>query len=242
MNSIRSSKGVALGVLFVVAFAAVGTAAAVTVSASDPEPAQVGDSVEYTATIEEPFRDAPDQWTLEGETELGNATWTIQVTAQGDPVTTQDYSGQSFSHDLDSASGATEVEVTLSGDVRTIGEFNYEDYAEENFTMMALARGAGAELETITATRYTEESQAARQAIDSAIEAVGGRNDKIEQAISSYNTGNFENAQSLAEEAQSGAQSGQLLLYAVVAVVVLAVVGGAVYYWRQQQDKGYKLQ
>jgi hypothetical protein len=242
MSWIRSSKAAALGVLFVVALAAVGTATAVTVQADDPEPMAVGSSVEYTATVQEPFRDAPDQWALEGETELGNATWTVQVTAQGDPVTTEDYQGQSFSHDLDSATGATEIEVTVSGDVRSIGEYDYDDYAEENFTLAALSRGAGAELDTITATRYTEESREARQAIDSAIEAVGGTNDAIERAISSYNNGNFENAIGLAEDAQSGAQSGQLLLYAVIAVVVLAVVGGGVYYYRQQQDQGYKLQ
>jgi hypothetical protein len=246
MSWTPSSRRATLGILVaVVALAAVGTASALTVDASEPAPATVGDSMEYTATIEEPFRDAPDEWTLQGETALGNATWTVQVTAQGDEVTTEDFSGSNFTHDLDSATGATEVEITVSGDVTAIDEYSYDDYADENYTVMALSRGAGegaAELETITGHRYTAASQEARGAIDSAIESVGSRNDKIDQAISSYDNGNFENARSLAEEAESGAQSGQLLLYGGVAVGILLVLAAGVYYWRQRQDQGYKLQ
>jgi hypothetical protein len=247
MSWIRSSRGVSIGLLAVVLLAFVGTAAAVTVEFSEPAPVQVGDEVEYSVAVEEPFRDAPDQWTLQGSTGLGNATWTLQVSAQGDPVDTQDAAGQNITYDLSQSTSPTPtlVNVSVSGDVPPVDAYSYDQPAGERVELLTISRvtdGNVNDLQTVEVRRYTEASQAARTAIDGAIEAVGSRNDKIEQAISSYDNGNFENARSLAEEAESGAQSGQLLLYAAIAVVVLAIVGGGVYYWRKQRDTGYKLQ
>ena len=247
MSWIRSSRGVSIGVLAVVLLAFVGTAAAVTVEFTEPAPVQVGDEVEYSVAVEQPFREAPDEWTLQASTGLGNATWTLRVSAQGDPVDTQDAAGENISYDLSQSTSPTPtlVNVSVSGDVPSIGAYSYDEPASERVELLTISRvtdGNVNELETIEVRRYTEGSQGARTAIDSAIETVGGRNDKIEQAISSYDNGNFENAQSLAEEAESGAQSGQLLLYAAIAIVILAVVGGGIYYWRKQRDTGYKLQ
>ncbi len=247
MSWIPCSRHVSIGLLAVVLLASVGTAAAVTVEFSEPSPVQVGDEVEYSVAVEEPFRDAPDQWTLQASTGLGNATWTIQVSAQGDPVDTQDGAGGNVTYDLSQSTSPTPtlVNVTVGGDVPTIDAYSYDEPASERIELLTISRvtdGNANELQTIEVRRYTEASQNARTAIDSAIEAVGDRNDKIEQAISSYDNGNFENAQSLAEEAEGGAQSGQLLLYAAIAIVLLAVVGGGVYYWRKQRDTGYKLQ
>jgi flagellar basal body-associated protein FliL len=243
MSWIHSSKAIVLGVLLALSVAAVGTTAAVSVQEPDVSPVQVGETVSVETTVEEPFRDAPDQWTLSGSTELENASWTVQVSAQGDPVDTQDFTGQSFSYDLESQTGATEVVVEVNGDAPAITSYNYEELSAENVTVAALSRGPN-ELErgTVTTHRYTEDSREARQAIDAAIESVGGENDKIGQAISSYNTGNFQNAISLANEAESGAQSSQLVMIAAGVVVVLALVGGGVYYWRQNRDQGHKLQ
>jgi hypothetical protein len=245
MSWIHSSRGAVIGVLAVLLFAAVGTAAAVTVDGSSPAPAKVGESVEYTATLEEPFRDAPDQWTLQGSTALENASWTVQVSAQGDPVETIDSGGDNFTYDLDSTTGATQVEITVTGDVQPIDDFVYADQSSENHTVLTVARlsdGNENVLASFVGPRYTAASQEARTAIDAAIEANDGRTDKVDQAISAYDNENFENAVALAEEAESGAQSSQLILYAVIAIVVLAVIGGGIYYWRQQQDQGYKLQ
>jgi hypothetical protein len=231
----------------VVLLAFAGTAAAVSVEFSEPAPVQVGDQVEYNVAVQEPFRDAPSEWTLQATTGLGNATWTLQVSAQGDPVDTVDAAGANVSYDLTESTSPTPtlVNVSVSGDVPRIGTYSYDEPASERVELVTISRvtdGNANALETIEVRRYTEASQNARTAIDDAIEAVGGQNDKIEQAISAYNTGNFENAQSLAEEAQGGAQSSQLLIYAAIAVVVLAVVGGGIYYWRKQRDTGYKLQ
>lgn len=245
MSWIRSSKGVVLGIALVVALLAAGTAAAVTIQGQAPPPAETGETIDTTVTLEEPFRDAPDQWTLQGSTALENASWTVQVTAQGDPVDTVDSGGQEFTYDLDSETGATEVEITVRGDVPQLSSFNYEEMSAENYSAVTVSRvsdGATTELRNFRSHRYTEESREARTAIDDAIDSAGGRNDKIEQAISSYDNGNFENAVSLANEAESGAQSSQLLFIAAGVVVVLALVGGGVYYWREQRKSDYKLQ
>jgi hypothetical protein len=224
-----------------------GPAAAASFVYADPAPAQVGQSYQFSASIEEPFRDLPDQWTLQGQTDLENATWTVQVSAQGEPVANPSASGGSFNLSLDQSDNPTPtlVNVTVSGDVPPIDTYSYSDRASENISVMSINQisdGTPNELREILTPRYTEESRQARQAIDAAIEAVGGRNAKIEQAISAYNTGNFGNAVSRAEEAESGAQSGQLLLYAAIGVVAIVVIAGAVYYWRQRRDTGYKLQ
>ncbi|MFB6311231.1 MAG: hypothetical protein ABEH64_08640 [Salinirussus sp.] len=247
MSWIRSSRGVWIGVLAVILLVAVGTAGAVTVVGDDPGPVQVDSTIEYSAAVEEPFRNAPSEWTLQASTNLENATWVVSVSSQGDPVATRDFGGENFTLDLSEATNPTPtlVNITLTGDVPPISSYSYADRSTESVSVMTIARVSGGNanvLGEVTAPRYTQESREARQAIDAAIEAVGGRNDKIEQAISAYNTGNFGNAVSLAEEAESGAQSGQLILFLVIGVVVLAVLAGAVYYWRQRQQCGYKLQ
>lgn len=247
MSWIRSSKGVVLGIALVVALLAAGTAAAVTIQGQAPPPAETGENVNTSVTIDEPFREAPTQWTLQGSTELENASWTVEVTAQGDPVDTIDAGGQSFEYTLDRSTSPTptEVEITVRGDVPELSSFNYEEMSAENYSAVTVSRvsdGTTTELESFQSHRYTEESREARTAIDDAIDSAGGSNDKIEQAISSYDNGNFENAVSLANEAESGAQSSQLLFIAAGVVVVLALVGGGVYYWREQRKSDYKLQ
>lgn len=245
MSWIRSSESALLVVLVAVTLLTAGTAAAISVSGSPPGAAAVGEQVSMEASLEDPFQDAPDQWTLEGSTDLENATWTVQILAQGDPVDTVDAGGQSFSYELNASTSATDVEIQLDGTVPGEIEYDYENLDTENYSVMTITResdGVGNEIQSWDVHRFTEGSQNARDAIDNAIEAVGGQNDKINQAISSYNNGNFENAQALAEEAQSGAQSSQLLLMIAGVVVALAILVGVIYYWRQRRKQGDKLQ
>lgn len=248
MNWTHSSKSILCGVLLAVALVAVGTAAAVTVEGTAPAATETGESVTMETTVVEPFRDAPNQWTLEGTTELENATWTVQVLAQGDPIDTLDAGGESFSYDLDRENGATEVQIEVTGEVPSLSSYSYEELETENYTAMTVARvsdGNTNELRTWRAHRYTEESQNARSAIDQAIEAVGEQNDKIGQAISAYDSQNFGNAIDLAEEAENNAQSAeqttQLLMIGGGVLVVLLVVGGGLYAYRQRQQSSHKL-
>lgn len=180
-----------------------------TIDGSPPASAQVGDAISFTATVQNPFQNAPDRWTLQGRTELENASWTIQVSDEGDPVDTVDAGGEQFRYDLDRRTGATTVEITVSGNVPPRSGYSYEEMSRENVTIISIGRrsnGAENEIEAFESHRYTEESRAARNAIDDAIEAVGGTNDTVEQAISAYNSGNFGDAINLANEAEGGGE------------------------------------
>jgi len=251
MSWIHSSKVATLGVLLALSLVAVGTVAAVSVSGDAPAPAENGTEVSMDVTLEDPFANAPDQWTLRGETELNNATWNVEVMNQGRLVTRSDTTGANFTQPLDFEDGATTVNVTITGTVPTLTEFDYEDKAAENYLVMALSQqGGNAVDQTWEAHRYTAGSQTARTAIDeasSAVEEAGGtgQND-LDQAISAYNAGNFDNAESIAGDAQATAEESQgglpVVLIGAAVVVLLLVVGGGYYYYQSQQSGDYKLQ
>ena len=251
MSWIHSSKGAILGVLLACSLVAVGTAAAVSVSGGAPAPAENGTEVSMSATLENPFADAPDQWTLRGETELASANWNVEVLNQGRLVTQDDTNGANFTQPLDFEEGATTVNVTVTGTVPTLSTFNYENMSAENYLVMRLTQNNGNAIdEEWRAHRYTAESQDARSAIDaaaSAVEDAGGTGqDDLDRAIDAYDAGNFNNAESLAEEAQNTAEESQGGLPIVLiggAVIVLALVaGGGYYYYQSQQGGDYKLQ
>ena len=217
----------------------------------------MGDEISVTYTIDEPFTDVPNQWTLDGETELENVSWTVTVLRAGSQVSQSTYGSQSFSQELEIDNNGDEVRVELTGDVPAIENYTYQP--EETYTVATLSRVSGSnenELRTDSVHHYTSDSQAARSAIESATAAINatGGNSEAEQlrdnAISSYENGNFGNAQDLAQQAQSTAeqaqqsqQNTQTLLYAGAAVVVLLVlgVGGYVLYQSQQSDEYSKL-
>ncbi|MHB9288074.1 hypothetical protein ACKVMT_13655 [Halobacteriales archaeon Cl-PHB] len=251
MSWTHSSKTTILAVLLAVSLVAVGTAGAISVSADAPDQTQVGESVSATVTISDPFEDQPDQWTLQGTSGLDNASWTVTTLQQGSTVETNQYAGDNFTQDLSIDSGVDEVQIEVSGAAPALNSFDYEEMSAENYTVATVARnvdGTANAIESFTAHRYTvadgdaPNSLEARQAIDAAIDANGGTNDKIDQAISSYDAGNFQNAVSLAEEAESSAGTSSLLLIGAGVVVLLALVAGGYYYWQSRQQTNYKLQ
>lgn len=251
MSWIRSSEGAVALTLLVVLAGITGTAAALSTSAEGvPESAEVGSEVTVTVTVEDPYTDAPDNWELQGETELENVSWTVTELDQGQQVSQDTYGGQSFSQALSRADGGDAVEVQITGTVPAIEEYSYEP--AESTTLVRLSRKQGDNTNEIgnwTTRPYTAESQEARDAIDSASTAVeesGGEDARrsLEQAISAYDNGVFENAVSNAEDAEStaqGAKQTQMLLYGGLGVVALAAVVGGVWYWRNQQDDYDKL-
>jgi hypothetical protein len=251
MSWIHSSKGAILGALLVCSLVAVGTAAAVSVSGDAPAPAENGTEVSMSVTIEDPFANAPDQWTLRGDTELVEANWNVEVLNQGRLVTRNDAAGANFTQPLNFDDGATTVNVTVTGTVPTLSTFDYENKSAENYLVMSLAQQSGNAVDQRwSAHRYTAESDSARQAIDdaqSAVEEAGGAGeDDLDQAINAYDAGNFDNAESLADDAQTAAEESQgglpIVLIGGVVVVLLLVVGGGYYYYQSQQGGDYKLQ
>lgn len=257
MSWIRSSKGIALVVLFAVSLAAVGGAVALSVSADGvPQESRVGEPVNATITLEDPFVDMPDEWTLQGSTELKDVSWTVTVLAQGEQIDQNTYGKQSFEQTLNSADGGDTVRIRVAGTTPKVNNFTFQP--NETFTLYDLNRVVGNNTNDINASQvhhYTNKSKEARTAILDAKRAINRTNagsdatDLLNNSISSYNNGGFNNAidlanqaQNKAEQAEQSAQQTQMILYAVGALIVLALVGGGIYYWRSQQDDYGKLQ
>ncbi|WP_435319453.1 hypothetical protein [Haloarchaeobius sp. TZWSO28] len=265
MNSSHSSKWATLAVVAILALAAVGTATAVQVTSDDvSSEAQVGEDYTATVTLGELYQN-PDytSWTLRGETELTDVTWTVTTTDTdtGNQIDRQSFDGQSFNYsNIDAeANDANQITIEVTGTVPEVENFTYAE--EETFVVASLTQvrdgGTSNDIATREAHHYTEDSRAARQAIadaEAAIDeaaAAGGdtstAESSVESAISAYEGENFENAQTLAERAQNEADSAeqsaasaqqrnQLLLYGGAAILVLLLVGGGIYWYRQQQD------
>ncbi len=254
MSWIRSSKSAALVVLLALSLAAAGTAGAISVQAGEvPNQTRVGETVTTTVTIEDPFVEMNDQWTLQGSTELKNVSWTITVLQQGEQVDQYNYGEQSFEQGLNASNNGDTVEVELTGTTPAIENYTYEP--RETYTLYDFDALEGSSTSDLNATQvhhYTNESKSARETIDEAASAVNasdtGQND-LNQAISAYENGNFGNAESnaqdaieAAEQAEQSQQRNQTILMGVGALLVVGLLTGGVLYWRSNQDEPTKLQ
>lgn len=256
MNSIRSSKLGGLALCLVLALALTGTAVAFDDSAQGLQAEyQVGSDAAVTYTLSDPFTNVSNQYTLEGETQLTNVSWTVEVYRAGSQISENTYGGQNFSQALDVNNNGDEVRVTLEGTTPAIENYTYEP--EEQFLVANLTRVSGNNPTTFRTDRahhYTQDSKNTRQAIQSAeqaIEDAGGHQEAestLANAVSAYENDNFGLAQDLASEAQTkaeqaknSAQQTQLILLVVGAVVVIGLLAGGFLYWRSQQDEYSKL-
>lgn len=257
MNSSRSSKLVALLVASTLLLAAVAPAAAVSASGQNvPDEAAVGDKVSATFTLTELYSDY-EQWTLNGETELTQVTWTVTTYDQADnKLGSKSYDGESFNQSISLSNDVDEVTVKVTGVVPEVGNYTYDP--AQSFTMAALYQtregGNSDRIETWEVHHYTEASQQARDAIESASAAIddaGGvpeAESTLQAAISSFENANFDNANRLAEQAEGTANKAkqssdrtQLLLYAGAGLFAVGAVVGGVFWWRSNQDSYDKL-
>jgi len=255
-NSNRSSRVVFATV--VVLLAAAVPAAAVSVTGEDvPEEAQVGTQVSASITLDELYQNPEsERWVLSGTTELTDVSWTIVFYDQtGSQVDIQEPTGQAFSDvSIAADAGTAEVEVRVTGTAPEIDSYSYDP--AQAFTMMELTRGqsggASDTIDTWEAHHYTQQSDAARQAIEEAGTAIddaeaSGANPadaraNYEDAIAAYEDGSFDVATNLAnratEQANGARQSSQtqrMIIYAVGGLIVLGLLVGGVFYWRSQQ-------
>ena len=261
MNSSRCSElGAVLAVVVLLAVAAVPVAA-VSVNGDAPSTAQVGEQQSTTFEVTEPFSDY-EEWTLRGETDLTEVTW--QVTTfdnAGNQVNQETLTGQEMTYDLQASSGVTRVEVRIEGTTPQASAFEW-DYPDTAVTYASFEQtqegGSTNPLTTYETRPYTSESEGAYAAIADAEDAVdsaqsqgagvSGAESDLEDAVEFYNSGNFEQAVSNAEEAESAASSAvssaqrtQLLLYGGVGLVAVLLIAGAAYWYSQQQDSYDKL-
>jgi len=262
MNLSRSSKLTTLLVTLAVLLAAVPPAGALATAQADdaPEEAQVGEEVSVTYTLTDLYEgDTPRQWTLQGETNLTNASWSITMyDSAGDQIgETQSYGGNSFEEQISADRDVAEVEVTVTGTVPELQNFSYAP--EETFLLTEFTEvregGGTSTIDTWETRHYTEDSANARTAIEEAeasIEEaesngadVSDAESDLDNAIGFYEAGEFDkavenanSAQDAAEQSESSAETRSMLMYGAVGLVALVVLagGGYVLYQRQQDD------
>jgi len=259
MSSIRCSRATVALLCVVGLLAVAGTAGAFSVSTDGSVPTEtvVGSEVSVTYVIDDPYTDTPSEYTLAGATDLEDVSWTVTVLDRGNTVYDETYGSQSFRQSLDGDGDqdGDEVRIQLEGTVPAIENYTYE--YKERYTIATLARVTGNnenEFRNDTAHHYTNDSREARQAINASQQAVadapGDNTDaqaQIDRAISAYEAQDFDNAVSLAADAQEQAQQAQqsqqttqTLLYAAAAVVLLLLLGGGGFYlYSQSQADDY---
>lgn len=227
---------------------------------SMPDSGEVGSQVSATVLLTDLYRDPNlESWTLDGETALTDVTWTVTYLDQGgNQIDTQSVDGQELS-----ASGialdddVSEVRVKVTGTVPAVRNYQYRP--RQTFEIMSLTQtregGTSNDIDSWTVYHYTPKSQTAREAIDSASTAVDDAQnrgadtataeDTLDDAIAAYETGSFDLAITLAEKAQTQAQSArqsaetfQLAIYAGLGLVGIVVIGGLVY-WYQNRETPY---
>jgi len=260
MNWSRSSR-LALALLVLVG-AVAAPVAAVSVSGENvPDTAKVGEK-QATATYEitEPFSEY-EQWTLVGETEMSQVNWQVETyNNAGNQIDEQTFTGNSFQYDLAAQDGVVRVEVTVVATTPDVSNWSYAPSQKLTFAEFSQTQQGGAStvLVTDTVRPYTEDSQAARDAIDEAqtaideAESAGASTQEaanlLNNAISAFDNGNFENAQSLATQAEERATSAQqstqqtnTLLMVGGGIVVVLILVGVGYWYLQQRDTYDKL-
>ncbi|WP_348608017.1 hypothetical protein [Halobaculum rarum] len=255
-NLSRCSELTAVLAVLVLLFAAAAPAAAVSVQETDvPDSGEVDSQVTATVTLTELY-DTYETWQLAGQTGLQDVTWTVTLLNQaGNQVRQESYDGQNFSGaTVDIDEGTAEVRVRVTGTVPTVEAYSYDP--QQSFTLLALDQtregGTSNELTNQSATHYTSESREAREAMESArtaIDAAGNPDtaeESFDSAVNAYEAGNFDNAVTLAERAETEAnqsessqQRTQLIMYGVAGLVVLGVLAGGVVLFLRNRGDGY---
>lgn len=213
-----------------------------------PDESEVGTEFDATYELTDLFDDF-EQWSLEGETELQSVTWTVtQYDQAGNQVRQDSYDGQTFSQEVDIESGASRIEVRVTGTTPGFETPNYNPPQRFTAASFTLNRQGGTQqdVETYETHYYTQESRSAREDIEEAQEVVDGSGDEqsqetLQRAISAYEAGNYDNANQLADRAIDEAQRNQrvqsTLLYGGAAVVIVVLLGGG-YYLYQSRKQG----
>jgi hypothetical protein len=263
MNWTHCSR-LALGLGLVLALALVaGTlgAAAVPFEGETPDSAEVGEEVDIDGvTMTEPY-DVGDQWTMRVSTELAEPRLRVTtLDGAGNTIDEIDLTNGSVVLELNDTS-ISEVVFDVRGDVPGfgddgLGEFSYANRARENLTVLEIEEVFGGQTRTVDngtfeLHRFTPDSREARQAIDNASAAAeeadsDDARDRIDEAITFYDNGEFGNAIDAANDAESTANSEgetrQTLLLVGGVVALLVAVGGVAYFLRSRQEPENKLQ
>ncbi len=195
-----------------------------------------------------------DVWTLRGESLLERVTWTVtEINAADRPIegSKKVYAGKVFEQGVSLDDSIVKIKVEVSGTVPEVSDWQYEP--EHKVLIMELSQvrlgGTSEVIGAIEVLPYNLESKAARESIDKANAVVNGVDDgeakqKIENAISAYNAGNFANARDLAGQAEENAIETEdnrerkgLILKIVGFVIAVALIGGMIVWHQSTRHK-----
>jgi hypothetical protein len=251
-------SSLALACLLVLSIVAVPVSAVSVGDSTVTSDAEVGSEVTATVTLTELYQNPSlEEWTIEGDTELTDVTWTVIYYDQtGAKVNQESYDGQNFTGaGVVADDGTSEVEVRITGIVPRVGDYTYDP--APSFTVISLEQtregGSTDEIDTWSATHYSEESREARNAIEDAEATVESVNDqeaerRLQNAKEAYDGEEFDLATDLAGQAQERAEQTQrsnrrmqFALYGVGGLVVIGLLVGGFLYWRSQQQGHDKL-
>jgi hypothetical protein len=255
-----SSLALGVGLVLVLVVGTLG-ATAVPFDGDPPESAPAEEELEVEElTMTEPF-EVSDEWLMQVSTDLESPR--LQVTAvdgADNTVLERDVTANRVQLELNDTS-ISEIRFAVRGDVPAIGDeglgsYNYENRARENITLLQVnevfeGQVRPVENGTFELHRFTPDSREARQAIDNASAAAeeadsASARERIDEAISFYNEGVFDEAIAAANEAEetasSGGESRGTVLLVGGLLAVLVAVGGVAYYLRSRQEPENKLQ
>lgn len=260
MNLTHSSKLVTALAVFALLTSAVAPAAAVTAEATDaPGEAKVGTTVEGTFSLTDLYEDY-ESWTLTGRTDLTEVTWkVIKYDQAGNQVGQNSYDGQSFDESISlDGDNVERVEVKITGTVPTVENYTYEP--SQKFLLGGFNQtrqgGSSQEIDTWETHYYTEESAEARDALDSASDAIDAAKaqgvdtsemeNTFDNGVSTYENENFGTAVDIANQVEENANSSKqssertgLLLKAGGGLLALLVLGGGGFYLYRSRQDGY---
>jgi len=223
MSWSHSSK-LGLVALCVLVIAAVGVASAVSVTSEQaPEEAEVGQNVTIQVELQDLYAES-SSWNFDGQTVLGNATWTIEEYQGSTQVDTHTFQGQSppngeVTIDQSASDAPDRLVVEVTGTVPSVESYSYENPATFLGAELVRVASDGSGFNTITEyqihhyTTGNPGSQSARTALDDAratIDAAASNGTDVSEAestfddaVTAYDGGNFADAVSLADEAES---------------------------------------
>lgn len=249
----RLLVSVLIGILFIG-----GIAGAVSVTQSGVGESEIGSDVIFEVTIEELYvadSNPIEIWTLRGESDLENTTWTITEINAADKEISDGkkvYTGGFFHHGVDLNSSVVRLNIEIAGTVPEVTKWEYNPTNEVKVAEFHQVRlgGTSESIGIINIAAYTIQSKTARDAIElaeSSIAISGGDKDAektLENSISAYNVGNFVNSNDLAVQAgKKAAITGEerkrnknlISIFGVILIIGIGIGGFA--WYRSTQNK-----
>jgi len=219
--------------------------------------AEIGSDVTVETVVTELYitdTGSIDVWTLRGESLLERVTWTVtEINAADRPIegAKKVYAGKVFEQGVSLDDSIVKIKVEVSGTIPEVSTWQYEPGYKVLVMELSQVRlgGTSEVIGAIEVSPYNLESKAAMESIDKANVVVKEVDDEeakqtIENAISAYNAGNFDNAKDLAVQAEDSALATEddrerkgLIMRIVGFVIAVTLIGGTIVWYQSTRHK-----